>query len=176
MNERVWKVQPPLALGRYKHSCGALRHGNVRVVLAVAGITHQQINNAVGDTVETLMVTEVGEGDYQVATGWQFTGKLPIPLSETACATPSDQASFYVIGGTTLSDEASSFVFRFSCSDIANRQCHWTKVEFELQMPSTKGLALVVPQAPMVLISYSNARDCTQGMYYGNTPSDRGNK
>ncbi len=59
--------------------------------------------------------------------------------------------------------ETSRSVFKFSCPNVVDRQCFWTKMDYELRTPSAMGLALTIPRIPMLTRGYSNARDCSEG-------------
>ncbi len=123
--------------------------------MAAGGISEA---NDVLRNVETMLVTE----DAGFAQHWQFGPSLPMPISDAASASTLDQRILFVIGGT-VNNEAGRSLFKFSCSDLENLQCSWTKIDYELKAPSTNGLAIMIPSIPMVTRGYQDAKHCAKG-------------
>ncbi len=155
----VWNEQPDLTIPKYKHTCGVIKLGKERIVIAAGGI--DDIGLPV-NIVETLVVTEVDGGTFHFANEWEYGPNLPEVLQDGASATTSDGQAVFIIGGTILHG-SSSGVLKFYCTDGLVQQCSWTKVDYELAVPTATGLALMMPQLPMPHREYPNAKDCPEG-------------
>ena len=144
---------------RYKLSCGVLRKGHKRIVVAAGGINSF---NHITTNVETLLVTEENDGSLTFDPSWRVGPGLPLALSEAASATTPDQQAIFIIGGKSNTGFSQS-VFQMSCSDVLQLLCCWTKLDYELEISSAMGLALTIPHTPMVPREYQIARDCANG-------------
>ena len=154
----VWKVEPALIYGKFKHVCGILKLGNdFKALIAAGGIG--AFNNPT-DNMETILVTDE-EGIH--SHHWEEGPSLPMRLSDSASATTSDQKAFFVIGGKGL-DGTSGSIMKLTCIfPTAVLQCSWTIVEFELPAPFSdhQAMALTMPQFPMP--PRNDGADCSKG-------------
>ncbi len=155
----TWEHELTLRTPRYKHACGVLKVGQEKMVVAAAGIDqfeHPKKN------VEVIVVHE-GTPSFVTASHWDYGPNLPMALSDAASATNPEKTELFVIGGTTSNAEMSDSVHSLSCShfhDNLQHGCSWTKIEFELNKPSTMGLALIFPANPM---HNPITKDCNKG-------------
>ncbi len=158
MRDMTWKLQPNLALRRFKHACGVLklRHEDEKIIV-VAGGTDDQ--NSILNKVELLSMHMDSNEELHFAGQWEFGPDMPVSLTNAASATTLHQHALYIIGGLTNS-EASKSVFKLTCLDTVYVECSWTKVDYELKIPTAMGVAIVMPEIPMVHRGYSNARNC----------------
>ncbi len=155
-----WTEQAQLNSARYQHACGVLTDdGSSKLIVSVGGIDYYA--NEV-DFVELLLVTE--DIDF-FADHWTFGPALPDRLKNAASVTTSDQRALFIIGGTRFDGAESQKVYKLFCSAVESKQCSWTKVDYELKIPTTMGLALAFPSLPMVTRGFSNDRDCLTGIY-----------
>ncbi len=160
-----WTAQASLSIGRHSHACGVLQADNKvgsKLVIAAGGENFEDILSS----VETLLVND---NDTIMARNWEVGPTLPIPLSDAATA--SHKSALYIIGGTTYLDN-SGLVFRLHCFNLDEAiSCSWAKIEYEIKMPTTMGLALMIPSLPMTFKGFNNARDCDKGNYIGSLPT-----
>ncbi len=143
---------------RIRHSCGVLIADNGYKQIIVAGGTNEQ--GSILDSVETLSVSE---NETIFAQEWLSGPNLPLSLSDAAGVTSSDHKAFYIVGGSISNIDESSYVFKMGCFNVA-LQCQWRKMDTELEMPSSRGLALIMPSISMVSKNYNNTRDCFNGI------------
>ncbi len=155
----VWNWEAALKVPRYRHACGVLKYGNKRIVIAAGGIDNFGHSE---NSVETMEVTEEPVSIFHFAQQWEYGPSMPMILKDGASATSSGGKAVFITGGTSL-DGTSTSVLKFYCIDGPVLQCSWTKVDYELPVPSAKGLALMIPQLPMALKGYPNARHCPEG-------------
>ena len=144
VDKMVWHQEASLILGRARHSCGVLqdlRKMDSKIIVVAGGDTSHGLMTS---TVELLMA----ENDT-IALDWQHGPQLPIPLSNAASKVTSDMDKFIVIGGTANHDynEASRSVFILK--QIDGLEFSWVKEQHELQIPSAKGLAMLLPSVSM---------------------------
>ncbi len=160
MSSMTWKIEPELNFHRWKHTCGVVQVGKERIVVAAGGTDFQ--DNILA-SVETLLAKEDDNGSISFDQHWELGPSLPMPLSDAASATTYGQQALYIIAGAMLYDGKSQSVLKFHCSNIDDIQCFWTKLDVELKSPSAMGLALVMPQKPMVPMQYPEAAECSEG-------------
>ncbi len=137
-----WREQMPLKIGRVDHSCGVIKEQDT-IIMVVAG--GQTVDGSLTTSVELLMADSEAEfhNSYHL---WEFGPSLPEPLVQSASVTSPDQAKLFLIGGKTTASGTTS-VFELYC--LSDLQCHWTKVDLELIVPSSNGLAFMLPPIPM---------------------------
>ncbi len=160
MSAMAWKQQSNLTAERFRHTCGVLKNKDETklIVVAAGGVNMQKTTI---DSVDILSVTQGISNALQFEQGWQEGQNLPMPLRDAASASTSGQKQLFLIGGTQDNNDISNFVLRLDCSEyIVMDDCSWTVMDYELKTPSTQGLALELPQAPMIQHGYKDARDC----------------
>ncbi len=155
----AWKIEADLNLQRLRHACGVLTVGNDKMVVAAGGFDFQ--NDILG-SVELLWASENHNDGLHFGQHWELGPSLPTPLADAASAATADQQALFIIGGARVYDK-SNLVLRFHCSGKGGHQCFWTKVDLELKAPSAMGLALAMPDIPMLSRKYSDARECREG-------------
>ena len=173
LTNSVWRSAGALIHSRHKHACGVLRvpsfgNGTTSVVIVAGGTDAQNSIITSVEMVTLVNVEELVQSGMVLVKSWDLGPTLPLPLSDAASTTTSDQKSMFVIGGaTTVATERSQSVLKLSCShglddDVSMLQCSWNAItDFELKTPSAKGLALTLPQFPIA--SSFDGVDCAEG-------------
>ncbi len=140
METMTWTTQPSLQVERFGHSCGVLSTGtNEKLIIVTGGITFDFLGTI--SSVETLMVIEEKGSELLFANLWEYGPAMPLPLSGMARSTIKlgQQQALVFIGGRMLDYQASSHVLKLECADL---MCEWTKMDYELSVPTDYGLAL----------------------------------
>ncbi len=165
-NSMEWSEhEEGLLYKRERHACGILRNGDKKIVVVAGGSNFDDYLSS----VEILLVIE--EATDTFALNWEYGPDLPMPMTDAAGTTTSDQQSLYIIGGTMFL-ERSNYVLKLVCSDVVEVNCIWTKIDHELKAETAMGLALAMPQIQMSSRKHQNALDCSNGSYlhiYQNT-------
>ena len=159
VNLSTMKWKPLLALNkeRHKHACGVFKMGNTRLIVAAGGSSID--NNDILDSVEFLEATETG--DVPLGGQFEFGPSMPMPIRDGASAMTSDQLALFVVGGTSINVNVES-LFKLRCSDVQDvGKCSWSKVGIELRLPTTRGLAIMMPPISIMSRQYPNARECS---------------
>ncbi len=149
-------------MARLKHACGVLSYGNKKLVVVAGGI------DAYGDTnsnIETFVVTEITDSIFHFDEEWKYGPSLPMLLSDAASATTSNQQALLLVGGHMIDHGVSQSVLKFTCSNIVDLECSWTKLDYELKPASVTGLTLTMTHIAMVEKGYSSGRECAKGNF-----------
>ncbi len=153
-----------MSVERSRHACGTLLvpayDGDDRkIIVAAGGESHW---SAATKTVEFLLVSN---GDAHFSKMWETGPDLPYPLINAASTTMADQKALFVIGGSNIQDHSqdTSVVLKLQCSGQEDLQCSWKKMDHELKIPTTRGVALILPSMPMASSGYLDSRDCEEG-------------
>ncbi len=147
LRQMVWREQARNDGGnRISHHCGVLANGDSKIIIIAGG---KPASGEILKRVDTLLVTVKNGQEYSFADHWKPGPSLPEPMQEGASVTTEDQHFFFIIGGK-MTDDVGRSVFKLSCTDIVELQCVWKKLDYELKVPSMWGLALTMPDAPMV--------------------------
>ncbi len=123
-----WSIGPDLNMPRIKHSCGVLRLNVTVEVLIVAG----------GDTTTDDASSEyLIFSNFHVNDSWQSGPRLPKKLEAPSMVSSSDGQSLVLIGGTTITGEKSSMLFKLQCSNLllTIESCTWQQMLQRIEIP-----------------------------------------
>ena len=147
----------PLVTARSKHACGILDSNPsgsiIRLAVVAGGIIS---SDKITDTVE-MAVLQLDHRFFSHQKGivnWQSGPQMPLGVSSAAFATTADGQKFFVVGGDTelsFFDSSSTAMFQMTCSNNLDSlpSCAWTKLDQELNSPSSKGIAMTLPSIPL---------------------------
>ncbi len=161
-DDRMWMPRAPMALGRFKHSCGVLKNGigtTGNFAVAAGGNKGPELVTRRVELLKIDVIDADGGGEMVVfSESWEDGPIMPTTLLGAASATTEDQEILFVAGGAVAYDIMID-ISDYSVSDYileskaihslrcAEGFCWWETADTELFFPRTLGVALIIPPA-----------------------------